>query len=263
MTLTKVTSYNIGVRDKQTFLKEINIMKKILAVLLATSSVAVFADTFQDFNNNVYATYNYTNASTQYQVNNLGTGNVSKTKDISTYYNGWGIGGTFQSKNDIWVNANATSGSIGGDNTSTNAGQMDIRAGYAFQFFGNEDSGFQIIPYASFGVYNVPSVDVSQFGSFQNVKTGYSPAYSYGLGVQPEYRLLNSLKVSLALGMSGTQAYGQQSFNYAVTPEVQYDIAKTVMVSVGYTYSNAFNAQDNVYGANGANTVTAKVGYLF
>lgn len=238
-------------------------MKKILAVLLATSSVAVFADTFQDFNNNVYATYNYTNASSQYQVKNPLTGATVKTDNLSTYYNGWGIGGTFQTKNDIWVNANATSGSMGANNVSTNAGQMDIRAGYAFQFFGNEDSGFQIIPYASFGVYNVPSVDAQAVGSFQNVQTGYTPAYSYGLGVQPEYRLLNSLKVSLALGLAGTQAYGQQSFNYAVTPEVQYDIAKTVMVSVGYTYSNAFNAEDNVYGANGANTVTAKVGYLF
>lgn len=224
-------------------------MKKILAVLLATSSVAVFADTFQDFNNNIYAQYQYTNFSTP-------------TKDfgnISTYYNGWGVGGTFQTKNDIWVNASATAGSLGASDVNQNGSQMSIRAGYAFQFFGNEDSGFQIIPYASFSAMNVATVD---FGS-EGFTMGVTPAYTYGLGVQPEYRLLNSLKVSLGLGLAGTQFNGTQNFAYSVTPEVQYDIAKTVMVSVGYTYSNAFNAQDNVYGANGANTVTAKVGYLF
>lgn len=224
-------------------------MKKILAVLLATSSVAVFADTFQDFNNNVYAEYNYTNFSIPMHNNTSAT----------TYYNGWGIGGTFQSKNDIWVNADATTGSIGANGYSSNAGKMNIKAGYAFQFFGNEDSGLQVIPYASFGVLNAPTYS----GDQGRISLEYTPAYTYGLGVQPEYRLLSSLKVSLGLGLLGTQYNGSQTFNYAITPEVQYDIAKTVMLSVGYTYSNGFNAQDNVYGANGANSVTAKVGYLF
>lgn len=58
-------------------------MKKILAVLLATSSIAAFAETFQDFNNNAYLQYNNTSI-------NLGQGNAV----------GYTLGATIQTKNN-------------------------------------------------------------------------------------------------------------------------------------------------------------------
>ena len=195
-------------------------MKKILAVLLATSSVAVFADTFQDFNNNLYAQYSYTNTT-------VGT--------ASAYSNNYGVGGTFQSKNDVWLNANAGTANTrdGNTNDAGNYGFMNVRAGYGFQFFGDDDSGFQVIPYVSFG-------DVNNAG------------YAWGVGVQPEYRLLSSLKVSLGMGIQGYDGNVNNSmtaainggnncgcattFGYNVNPEVQYDIAKTVMLSAGYNF---------------------------
>ena len=214
-------------------------MKKILAVLLATTSIVTFADTFQDFNNNLYASYQYNNIN----VNN-----------VSDYTNGYGIGGTFQSKDNVWVNANVMNQSASndfGDYTAAN-----IRAGYAFQFFGDDDSGFQVIPYVSFG-------DVNNAG------------YAWGVGVQPEYRLLSSLKVSLGMGIQGYDGNVNNSmtaainggnncgcattFGYNVNPEVQYDIAKTVMLSAGYNFVSTFNAQNST----AQNAFTAKVGYLF
>ena len=214
-------------------------MKKILAILLATTSIVTFADTFQDFNNNLYASYQYNNIN----VNN-----------VSDYTNGYGIGGTFQSKDNVWVNANVMNQSASndfGDYTAAN-----IRAGYAFQFFGDDDSGFQVIPYVSFG-------DVNNAG------------YAWGVGVQPEYRLLSSLKVSLGMGIQGYDGNVNNSmtaainggnncgcattFGYNVNPEVQYDIAKTVMLSAGYNFVSTFNAQNST----AQNAFTAKVGYLF
>jgi hypothetical protein len=65
-------------------------MKKILAVLLATSSIAAFAETFQDFNNNAYLQYNNTSI-------NLGQGNTV----------GYTLGTTIQAKNNVWINAEA------------------------------------------------------------------------------------------------------------------------------------------------------------
>ena len=217
-------------------------MKKILAVLLATSSVAVFADTFQDFNNNLYAQYSYTNTT-------VGT--------ASAYSNNYGVGGTFQSKNDVWLNANAaTANSHDGSGVTGNYGLLNIRAGYGFQFFGDDDSGFQVIPYVSFG-------DVNNAG------------YAWGVGVQPEYRLLSSLKVSLGMGIQGYDGNVNNSmtaainggnncgcatvFGYNVNPEVQYDIAKTIMLSAGYNFVSTFNAQNST----AQNAFTAKVGYLF
>ena len=210
-------------------------MKKILAVLLATSSVAVFADTFQDFNNNLYAQYSYSNTT-------LG--------DASGYSNSYGVGGTFQSKNDVWLNANAATSTFHSSKAtdySDNTGLMNIRAGYGFQFFGDDDSGFQVIPFVSFG-----TVDNAN--------------YHWGVGVQPEYRLMSSLKVSLGLGLSGYNGGPEQldgsnttimAFN--ATPEVQYDINKTIMIALGYNYVSTFNG--NPTGTD--NTFTAKVGYLF
>ena len=65
-------------------------MKKILAVLLATSSIAAFAETFQDFNNNAYLQYSNTSI-------NLGQGNAD----------GYTLGATIQAKNNVWINAEA------------------------------------------------------------------------------------------------------------------------------------------------------------
>ena len=207
-------------------------MKKILAVLLATSSVAVFADTFQDFNNNLYAQYSYTNTT-------VGT--------ASAYSNNYGVGGTFQSKNDVWLNANAGTANTrdGNTNDAGNYGFMNVRAGYGFQFFGDDDSGFQVIPFVSFGTID-------------------NANYQWGVGVQPEYRLLSSLKVSLGLGLSGYNGGNADNENTTImafnaTPEVQYDINKTVMIALGYNYSSTFNANPTAVN----NTFTAKVGYLF
>ncbi|RTL01433.1 MAG: hypothetical protein EKK57_04730 [Proteobacteria bacterium] len=240
-------------------------MKKILAVLLATSSVAVFADSFQDFNNNVYAGYN------NMSVNQGQFGNMTS----------WTIGSTIQTKNDIWVNveandsvysqkayiANNAFGPLG-----SNYAQALVtgKVGYAFQFFGDNDNGFQVIPYATY-TYGTTMTFLNQY---------------YGVGVKPEYRLMNNLKFSLdmtaydltqspsgpvsALGptevnpaLAGqNQSLGYtQDFRYTLNPEIQYDIAKTILVSAGYKYDQSFNS--NTPNSDGNSTVYAKVGYLF
>lgn len=228
-------------------------MKKILAILLSTSSIAVFADTFQDFNNNLYAQYNYSN----YHQNGTENNNI--------YSNGYGIGGTFQSKDNVWLNAVASSNSPRYDGEALpKFATTNIRAGYAFQFFGDDDNGFQIIPYASFSVMS--------FNSPLYEGANNSPSYTWGAGVQPEYRFLSSFKASLGLGLygySGDSTFAALNggdncgcntiFAFNVNPEVQYDIAKTVMLAVGYNFATPFNAQNSV----STNTVTAKVGYLF
>ena len=78
-------------------------MKKLLlaSIISGLASVAA-ADSFQDFNNNLYAQYQYT-----------GT-NGSSGYETSQY----GICGTFQSKNNVWLNANATSGDNSGISSS-------------------------------------------------------------------------------------------------------------------------------------------------
>lgn len=222
-------------------------MKKLLAVILAGTSVVAMADTFQDFNNNLYAQYNLISPD----------GGVAQNADL------WGVGGTFQSKNNVWANANASFGQTGTNGTypkSSTLGVMNIKAGYAFQFFGDDANGLQVIPYADFGY--------TQAGGVVN-----GTVYSYGAGVRPEYRFLSSLKVSLDLGLIGTQqgastATGSyvnngQDFGYNISPEVQYDINKTVMLALAYSYSNAFNSSNSAGGGNGTNALTAKVGYLF
>lgn len=220
-------------------------MKKILATLLAVSSVAAFADTFQDFNNNAYLSYGLVTP-----LNGAGAGNQQ---------NAFGLGATFQSKNNIWANASIAQGNqVSNAYASQGYGAgapgnalVAIRAGYALQFFGNDANGFQVIPYASFGSIN-------------------NNNYSWGVGVQPEYRLMKSLKLSMGLGVMGANGNytvsGDQetpsnttTFGFNVNPEVQYDIAQTVMLSVGYNYVSNFNNDQAVSG----NALTAKVGYLF
>lgn len=222
-------------------------MKKILAVLLATSSVAVFADSFQDFNNNLYAQYQLTS------INGGAGPNIDQ----------WGIGGTFQSKNDVWVSAAMASGSktlafSNGWTQDQQLSNISLQAGYAFQFFGNDDSGFQVVPHVGFTVMDAT-------GALEGT------SYAYSLGVKPEYRLLSSLKVAVDLNLIGTQTGANaadgilttngQNFGYSVTPGIQYDISKTVMLGVDYTYANSFNSSS--YGSNGNNIFQAKVGYLF
>ena len=223
-------------------------MKKILALLLTGVAAGAVADTFQDFNNNIYAQYNL----------------ISPNQGTVGNYDNWGLGGTFQSKNNVWLNANAIAGNSTINNNSSLINQqpisdynLSLKAGYAFQFLNGDSNGFQVIPYASFGTFNMTGVGTS------------STTYSYGLGVKPEYRLLNSLKVSLDANVYGVQQ-GQstfttsgQSFNYAITPEVQYDISKTILLGVAYTYNNTFNSQGNLVGDSGNSVTTLKVGYLF
>lgn len=211
-------------------------MKKLLAVLLASSSMVAFADTFQDMNNNLYAAYQYTGL------------NGASGYEASQY----GLGGTFQSKNNVWLNADATSGV----NNGVQSSDLGFKAGYAFQFFGDENQGFQVVPHVNFSTQNAASPN--GVGGSQ---------YMYGLGVKPEYRLLNSLKVAVDLNLNGTQTSGvsgnsTQVFLFGITPGVQYDISKTVLLGLDYTYGAQFNDNANT-APNGTSTVMAKVGYLF
>ena len=218
-------------------------MKKLLlaSIISGLASVAA-ADSFQDFNNNLYAQYQYT-----------GNNGASPATDLSQ----WGVGGTFQSKNNVWLNANAvaTSGDGSNGNTSSNLG---LAVGYAFQFFGDENQGFQVIPHANFATQSVTG---NAGGSATN--------YVYGLGVKPEYRLLNSLKVAVDLNLAGTQTSttnnnNQQLFIFSVTPGIQYDISKTVMLGLDYSYvANFNNNANNNNSTDNLSMVTAKVGYLF
>ena len=241
-------------------------MKKILAVLLATSSIAAFAETFQDFNNNAYLQYSNTSI-------NLGQGNAD----------GYTLGATIQAKNNVWINAEAYGSAYNSNNwaaLATNPGNTEphnnlggstygqflatAKAGYAFQFFGDDTSGFQVIPYATY-TYGTSLGALNQY---------------YGLGVKPEYRLMGALKVSLDMtAYNATQAGGGNvpatvnptfnnssemndisDFRYTLNPEVQYDIAKTILVAGGYKYDQSFNNQ--TFNA-GNNTVYVRVGYLF
>ncbi len=62
-------------------------------------------------------------------------------------------------------------------------------------------------------------------------------------------------------GQLGAISYGDVSdFRYTINPEVQYDIAKTILVAGGYKYDQSFNNQS--FNA-GNNTVYVRVGYLF
>ena len=215
-------------------------MKKLLlaSIISGLASVAA-ADSFQDSNNNLYAQYQYT-----------GNNGASPAMDLNQY----GVGGTFQSKNNVWLNANA----VGGSNNNMTSNNLGFAVGYAFQFFGDENQGFQVIPHANFATQ---SVTANAGGSATN--------YVYGLGVKPEYRLLNSLKVAVDLNLAGTQTSttnnnNQQLFIFSVTPGIQYDISKTVLLGLDYTYTaNMNNNSANNNATNNLSTVTAKVGYLF
>jgi hypothetical protein len=237
-------------------------MKKILAVVLASSSIVAMADTFQDFNNNVYAGYNNTSI-------NEGQGGTS---------NSWTLGSTLQTKNNIWVNLEANDSVYNSAYLGSNYAQALItgKAGYAFQFFGDASNGFQVIPYVTY-TYGTTMTNLNQY---------------YGLGVKPEYRLLDNLKFSIDMtaydatqsgegplndlgavsngtnpAWSGQTQQGWVSdFRYTINPEVQYDIARTILVAAGYKYDQSFNNQPNTGTggmSDGNSTVYVKVGYLF
>ena len=226
-------------------------MKKLLiAVLGSTVGLTAYADSFQDFNNNLYVAYDL----------------IVPTYNNAKNVNQWGVGGTVQTKNNVWLAGSASMGQSNGDTTipGQSFGTVALKAGYAFQFFNNEDNGLQIIPYLSFSTQQGTITSLSTTGVAQQDN---GQIYNYGIGVQPEYRLFSSFKLALGMGLTGNQinvaGTSQQNFNYYVSPEVQYDIAKAVMLSAGYTYQNAFNSSQAYTGVGGTNVVAVKVGYLF
>ena len=241
-------------------------MKKLLvAVLVAGASTVAFADSFQDFNNNVYAGYN----------------NISINEGQTGTSNSWTLGSTIQTKNNIWINVEANdsvymSGSNSGFPGSNYAQALITgKAGYAFQFFGGEANGLQVIPYVTY-TYGTTMTNLNQY---------------YGLGVKPEYRFMDNFKFSVDMTAYDATQDGNtpvtvngapdsaaawngwnpmwagqtttgfvQDFRYTINPEVQYDIAKTIMVAGGYKYDQSFN---NTMPNDGNSTVYVKVGYLF
>lgn len=219
--------------------------KTLIATFLSGIASVSLADTFQDFNNNAYVDYNL----------------VSPNQGSYANYSTWGVGGTFQSKNNVWGNAEASmgSGSYSGNGTAFSTGNILLRGGYAFQFFNNDSNGFQIIPYGEFTAGNITA-------AAPGGNMGYQ---TYGVGVIPEYRLMDSLKLGLDFGLGGTN-YGNSNINngsnqqmyYSVAPTVQYDINKTILLGVSYQYSNAFNSSNSAT-QYGNSVLTAKIGYLF
>ena len=220
--------------------------KAIIATVLSGLAGFSVADTFQDFNNNAYVDYNL----------------VSPNQGSYANYSTWGVGGTFQSKNNVYGNAEASMGSgsyNGAGNPAFSTGNISLRGGYAFQFFNNDSNGFQAIPYAQFSAGNITAAS-----------TGGNMGYqTYGVGVIPEYRLMDSLLLGLDVGIGGTN-YGASQINsgssqqmyYNLTPTIQYDISKTVLLGVSYNYSNAFNSSNSAT-QYGNSVLTLKVGYLF
>ncbi len=240
--------------------------KTLLAILSCGAFGMIYADSFQDFNNNAFLQY----------------GNVYVNQNQAGQAQEWSVGANVQTKNNIWINAIATgmpnndslAVSLPGYNTTLGGstyGQFlaTAKAGYAFQFGNGSSNGFQVIPYATY-TYGTSLGAINQY---------------YGLGVKPEYRFGSSLKISLDMtaydatqagGGAGLQPatvnptfWGQtnngyiQDFRYTINPEVQYDIAKTILLGVGYSYDNSFNQQQTTMNGAGNSTLYAKLGYLF
>ena len=208
-------------------------MKKIVGITLLSGLAGLsFADSFRDFNNNAYLEYNY----------------VAPNSSAYGTQNSYGVGATAQTKNNIWINANASDGIGGSGGNTYNSSIMNVRGGYALQL-PSYNSEFQIIPYAQFsnGV-----LETTQYNSV-------------GVGVLPEYRLMESLKLAVDVGLGNTN-YGNPSASqiyYLINPQVQYNVDKTVMLGIGYSYSSVLNAPANPSSQYGNSTITAKVGYLF
>lgn len=234
-------------------------MKKLFIMIIAVGVVPLaIADSFQEFNNNVYLGYNNTS------VNEGQTGTT----------NSWTLGSTLQTKNNLWVNLEGNDTLYYSKYKNYTQALLTAKAGYALPLFTSDNNGFQIIPYATYS-----------YGSTMGNLNQY-----YGLGLKPEYRFLGSLKASLDMtaydltqdgtNFSGTpqlpDAYamartnpafaGQtttgyvQDFRYTINPEIQYDIEKTILIAGGYKYDQSFN---NQMPNDGNSTVYARVGYLF
>ena len=223
-------------------------MKKyFVATLLSGLASISFADSFQDFNNNIYADYNL----------------ISPNAGAYSNYDAYGVGGTFQSNTNVWGNAEVITGSGSYNNNEErpafNSSLISVRGGYAFQFFRNDLNGFQVIPY---GFFNAGNINVATEGG----NMGYQ---SYGLGVIPEYRFGEALKLSLDVAIGSTN-FGNAPLNdgsdqqiyYSVAPSIEYDINKTILLGVSYSYSNAFNSSSSETEV-GNSVLTAKIGYLF
>ncbi|MDQ5922276.1 MAG: hypothetical protein QG673_2335 [Pseudomonadota bacterium] len=240
-------------------------MKKTLIILLNCSATIALATGFQDFNNNAYLQYSST------YMNEGASGNS----------NGYTLGATYQSKANIWINAEAYGSAYNSNSwqvlATTNPPSSlggstygfflaTAKAGYAFQFFNNDANGFQVIPYIT-----------GSYGTALGALTD-----NYGAGAKPEYRFGKSLKVSLdAMAYSTTQNGGGavpaavnpsfsnnydlgtvQDFRYTLNPEVQYDISQIVLLGIGYKYDQSFNNQPNG-NPDGNSTVYARIGVLF
>ncbi|MEN9946265.1 MAG: hypothetical protein RLZZ293_651 [Pseudomonadota bacterium] len=237
-------------------------MKKLLAVIIASASVTAVAESFQDFNNNLYLQYGYISPDNGSTYTNKGAVSLPNTSD-------WGVGGTIQTKNNIWFNGDVLAGSatksVNGTSYSASNYLITTRTGYAFSVFDGGSQGLQVIPYALLGTGNVTV-------SGTNTNSTQATVFNWGAGAKTEYRLGDALKASLDLATFGSNggkdlndngSTSTDTFMYSVSPEVQYDISKTFLVSVGYTYTNAFNSNGNDLGNNGTSVVSAKVGYLF
>ncbi|MEN9945736.1 MAG: hypothetical protein RLZZ293_122, partial [Pseudomonadota bacterium] len=131
--------------------------------------------------------------------------------------------------------------------------------------------GYQVIPYATY-TYGTTMTFLNQY---------------YGLGVKQEYRLFDTFKAALDLtgydltqsgngpvqdglhmgngvnpSLAGQSKTGYvQDFRFTVNPEVQYDIAKTILVAAGYKYDQSWNK--NTPNTDGNSTVYLRAGYLF
>ena len=199
-------------------------MKKLLVAILGAGSATVaFADSFQEFNNNVYAGYNNMSI-------NEGQGGTS---------NSWTLGSTIQTKNNIWINVEAN------DSVYMSGGP------YATYTYGttmtalNQYYGLGVKPEYRFGPakfsVDMTAYDLTQDAGGTNPAIGYNPAFAGQVA-------------------NGTGTYSAQDFRYTINPEVQYDIAKTILVAGGYKYDQSFN---NQLPNDGNSTVYVRVGYLF
>lgn len=239
--------------------------KKALVILLNCGAALASAEDFQSFNNNAYLQY----------------GSTYMSQGASGNSNGYTLGATYQSKANIWINAEAYGSAYNSNswqvlNTTNPPSSLGgstyglflatAKAGYAFQFFKNINNGFQVIPYATFS-----------YGTSLGALTE-----NYGGGVKPEYRFGDSLKVSLdSMAYSTTQNGGGavpaavnpafsgnmdlgtvEDFRYTLNPEVQYDISHVVLLGIGYKYDQSFNNQPNG-NPDGNSTVYARIGVLF
>lgn len=218
--------------------------KKLFTLLLSGTALAAFADDdpFLTFNNN---------AGLVYQNTNVG--------DITTI-NQYGVAATIQTKTDFWFDAQALSGLNA--NSGTNLTTTGLKFGYVFPFAKNQSTAYQLIPYINLGY--------AQSGS-----TGMSgTSYIYGIGFKPEYRFGKMFMVAVDLGIQGASSSfnggnsylynnNNNSFNYVIAPEIDYNLSDNVLFGVSYSYANNFAGNNSMPYGSSTNTVSGKVAWLF